>query len=65
MGLRHVPRQKISQYNSIVLRNFFAMLSTVIILTTFGLVILITSSNSTKGYAKQNNTYNTLVEVIK
>jgi hypothetical protein len=62
MGLRHVTHQRISQRNSIILRNFFAMISTVIVLTSFALVILITSSNSTKSFAKQNKA---LVEVIK
>ena len=53
MRLKQTQRGRQTQQYSMVLRNFFVMVSSVIVLTSLALVMLITASNNTRSLAAQ------------
>jgi hypothetical protein len=52
MRLKQTQNQRQVQQYRLVLRNFFLMISSLLVLTSLSLVMLITSADSTKSYAK-------------
>ncbi len=53
MRLKHTQRFRQTQQYRMVLRNFFVMVSSVIVLTSLALVMLITAGNNTRSFAAQ------------
>jgi hypothetical protein len=53
MRLKQTQRIRQTQQYRMVLRNFFVMVSSVIVLTSLALVMLITAGNNTRSLAAQ------------